>query len=127
MAQLHVAIILDSGDRIGPGKIAMLESIKATGSIAAAAREMGIDYKRAWMMIESINQAFKVPAVERVMGGSGGGGAKLTPLGDQILEVYKSLEAQTLHIGHAELSALEKKALKLKRKFNRKDARALQE
>jgi molybdate transport system regulatory protein len=69
-----------SGARIGPGKAALLESVRSSGSISAAARAMGMDYKRAWLLVDSLNRAFDTPVVERVTGGSGGGGAILTRL-----------------------------------------------
>jgi molybdate transport system regulatory protein len=56
MAHLQITLVLDSGARIGPGKAALLESIRSTGSIAAAARAMEMDYKRAWLLIDSLNQ-----------------------------------------------------------------------
>lgn len=114
MARLRVTLMLESGDRIGPGKIALLESIQSTGSIAAAARAMDMDYKRAWVLIDSLNQAFKSPCVERVMGGAGGGGAKLTALGLEILKLYRSVEGQIDAIGIEDLQALEKRASKIK-------------
>jgi Bacterial regulatory helix-turn-helix protein, lysR family len=58
MAKVKLSIVLDSGARIGPGKARLLESIRDTGSISAAAREMEMSYKRAWLLVESINQAF---------------------------------------------------------------------
>jgi molybdate transport system regulatory protein len=58
MAQIRLSILFQSGARIGPGKIALLESIRDTGSISAAARDMGMSYKRAWLLLDTINQAF---------------------------------------------------------------------
>src|SRR6266446_2038811 len=58
MARLRVSIVFESGARIGPGKAKLLESIRDTGSISAAAREMGMSYKRAWLLLDSMNQAF---------------------------------------------------------------------
>ena len=63
MAQLRVSIVFESGSRIGPGKAKLLESIRDTGSISAAARDMGMSYKRAWVLLNSINQAFNEPVV----------------------------------------------------------------
>jgi molybdate transport system regulatory protein len=79
MARLRVSIVFESGARIGPGKVKLLESIRDTGSISAAAREMGMSYKRAWLLLDSMNQAFTEPVVTAAPGGSGGGGATLTP------------------------------------------------
>jgi molybdate transport system regulatory protein len=63
MARVRVSIVFESGARIGPGKAKLLESIRNTGSISAAAREMGMSYKRAWLLLDSINQAFTEPVV----------------------------------------------------------------
>lgn len=76
---------------------------------------MDMDYKRAWLLIDSLNQSFKTPCVEPVMGGAGGGGATLTPLGEEILARYRKLEIATRKIALADLAALEKQATKEKR------------
>lgn len=107
MAHIKITLVLGSGSRIGPGKAALLESIAATGSIAAAAREMRMDYKRAWLLIDSLNTAFAAPAVERVAGGSGGGGAVLTPLGHDLVARYRRLEAAAAALAAEDLRALE--------------------
>jgi molybdate transport system regulatory protein len=91
MARLRVSIVFDSGSRIGPGKGKLLESIRDTGSISAAAREMGMSYKRAWLLLDSINQAFTEPVVTAAPGGAGGGGARLTPFGAEVLERYNRI------------------------------------
>jgi len=110
MAQLRITLVLNSGSRIGPGKAALLESIQSTGSISAAARAMGMDYKRAWMLIDSLNRAFKSPAVERATGGLGGGGAALTELGSDLLARYRRLEAEAAKLAATDLRALERRA-----------------
>src|SRR5271169_4878672 len=61
MARLRVSIVFESGARIGPGKVKLLENIRDTGSISATARDMGMSYKRAWLLLDSINQAFTEP------------------------------------------------------------------
>jgi len=110
MAHIKVTLVLNSGSRIGPGKAALLENIQSTGSISAAARAMGMDYKRAWLLIDSVNQAFALPAVERTTGGTGGGGAILTPLGSDLLARYRRLEAEAIKFAAADLDALERRA-----------------
>jgi len=65
------ALSFESGARIGPGKAALLESIRDTGSISAAARDMGMSYKRAWVLLDSINQAFTEPVVNAAPGVQG--------------------------------------------------------
>lgn len=110
MAKLKLTIDLDSGARIGPGKIALLDSVKSTGSISAAARATGMDYKRAWTLIDSLNRAFTTPSVSRTTGGARGGGAVLTPFGEALLAKYRALEAATAALGSDALAELERHA-----------------
>jgi molybdate transport system regulatory protein len=110
MARLQLTLVLASGARIGPGKAALLKSVRETGSISAAARAMDMDYKRAWLLIDSLNRAFNSPVVERNAGGVGGGGAILTPLGHEVLERYGRLEVAAQALAKADLKALERKA-----------------
>ncbi|MFY9641700.1 MAG: LysR family transcriptional regulator [Rhodomicrobium sp.] len=110
MARLKLTLLLDSGARIGPGKAALLESVRATGSISAAARSMGMDYKRAWLLIGSLNSAFLTPVVERTTGGAGGGGAALTAFGEDLLKRYRRLEAQAAKFAADDLEMLEREA-----------------
>jgi molybdate transport system regulatory protein len=91
MARLKVSIVSESGARIGPGKAKLLESIRDTGSISAAARDMGMSYKRAWLLLDSMNQAFTDPVVTAAPGGAGGGGASLTAFGAEVLERYRRI------------------------------------
>jgi molybdate transport system regulatory protein len=72
---------------------------------------MGMDYKRAWMLIESLNRAFDEPLVSRTTGGTGGGGATLTPFGADVLERYRRLEQTAAKLGGADLKVLERHAL----------------
>ncbi|BCB27356.1 ModE family transcriptional regulator [Sulfurimicrobium lacus] len=78
---------------VGPGKIDLLRAVAETGSISAAARALGIPYKRAWLLIDTMNQGFVQPVVERSVGGKGGGSARLTPLGDALLRHYDTIES----------------------------------
>jgi molybdate transport system regulatory protein len=106
MAKLRVSIVFESGARIGPGKIALLESIRDTGSISAAAREMGMSYKRAWVLLDSINRAFTEPMVTASPGGAGGGGATLTPFGAEVLERYNRIADRAVTKALDDLAAL---------------------
>jgi molybdate transport system regulatory protein len=110
MAQVRISIVFESGARIGPGKARLLESIRDTGSISAAAREMGMSYKRAWLLLDSINQAFTEPVVTAATGGSGGGGATLTPFGAEILERYRRVQDQANRNATDDLAALTRRA-----------------
>jgi molybdate transport system regulatory protein len=111
MAHLKITLVLASGARIGPGKAALLESVQATGSISAAARAMGMDYKRAWLLVDSLNRAFDIPVVQRAIGGAGGGGATLTPFGADLLARYRRLEAAAAATAADDLEAMERHAL----------------
>jgi molybdate transport system regulatory protein len=106
MARLKVTIVFDSGARIGPGKAMLLESIRATGSISAAAREMRMSYKRAWLLLDSMNQAFTRPVVAAAPGGAGGGGAVLTAFGAEVLERYRRILERATATATDDLTAL---------------------
>ena len=96
MAGTHLSIRIDlpSGNRIGPGKIALLEAIRSTGSISAAARSIGMSYRRAWLLVEEINQTLREPAVTAETGGARGGGAVVTPVGEKVVGLYRAIESQ---------------------------------
>jgi molybdate transport system regulatory protein len=91
---------------MGPGRADLLELIQTTGSIAAAGREMGMSYKRAWALVETMNGLFRAPVVEAMKGGAGGGGARLTETGLQVLNAYRGLEAAAARAGAAFLTEL---------------------
>ena len=103
---LSIRIRFGGADMIGPGKAALLDRIGATGSIAAAARDMGMSYKRAWMLIETLNAMFDLPLVETARGGPGKGGAQLTDRGRAVLEEYRRVEAVSLAGAEAGLDRL---------------------
>jgi molybdate transport system regulatory protein len=105
-ARLSIRLDLTSGDRIGPGKIALLEAIGETGSISAAARRLGMSYRRAWLLVEEVNDALRRPAVSAATGGRHGGGAVLTPVGEQVVEHYRAIEGLARSSARAEFRAL---------------------
>ena len=107
MARLKLTVVLVSGARIGPGKAKLLEGIRDSGSISAAAREMDMSYKRAWLLLDSINQAFEMPAVVAATGGQRDGGARLTDFGRELLERYRRIEAKVTDEFAEDLRALE--------------------
>lgn len=82
---------------IGPGKADLLEHIVQTGSISAAARRMGMSYRRAWLLVDTMNQCFKSPLVETATGGKGGGGARISDLGREVLRRYREMEDKAAH------------------------------
>ena len=110
MARLKVSIVFESGARIGPGKAALLKSIRDTGSISAAARDMGMSYKRAWLLLDSMNQAFTEPVVTAAPGGAGGGGASLTAFGAEVLERYRGIHERAAATAADDVAALARHA-----------------
>lgn len=94
MTRPRIRLLIGDAVALGPGKARLLEAIGDTGSIAAAARSMGMSYGRAWQLVQAMNGDFRAPLVERATGGRGGGGAMLTDLGHEALERYRAMEAQ---------------------------------
>jgi molybdate transport system regulatory protein len=91
--RLSIRLDLSTGDRVGPGKIALLEAIRKAGSISAAARQLGMSYRRAWLLVEEINASLQEPAVISAVGGRKGGGAQVTPNGERVIEIYRAIES----------------------------------
>jgi molybdate transport system regulatory protein len=110
VARLSIRIDLEPGGRIGPGKIALLEQVAATGSISAAARAMRMSYRRAWLLVEALNGLFREPVVATQTGGSHGGGASLTPFGRELVAAYRAVEREAHELAAARLAALESAA-----------------
>ncbi|MFN4003762.1 MAG: winged helix-turn-helix domain-containing protein [Hylemonella sp.] len=79
---------------IGPGKADVLQCIAETGSIAEAGRRLGMSYQTVWSLVRSMNRDFVGPLVSKQRGGAAGGGAALTPLGEQVLALYRDIEAR---------------------------------
>jgi len=99
---------ISKGDNIavGPGKIDLLEAIGTTGSITAAARALGMSYRRAWLLVDTMNRCFKHAVVEAEAGGKRGGGTQLTALGAEVVRRYRRIEAAAAKAGKADLAAL---------------------
>jgi molybdate transport system regulatory protein len=105
-AALTIRVDFGAFGYIGPGKIKLMELISKHGSISAAGKEMGMSYRRAWMLVDEINQIFKQPLVEKQMGGSGGGGARLSVLGRDVVSRYRAIEGAAAMATAADLRAL---------------------
>lgn len=90
--QVRLRIDFISGVSLGPGKIALLERIAAVGSLSQAARDLGLSYRRGWVLLNDINDAFGAPVVVTATGGAHGGGASLTPLGEDLIARYRAVE-----------------------------------
>jgi molybdate transport system regulatory protein len=103
---LRLRITLTPGTLLGPGKADLLEGIRETGSIAAAARRMGMSYKRAWYLIDTMNSYFREPVVFSNKGGKTGGGAQLTTTGRAVLDRYRRLETKARRVVARDLATL---------------------
>jgi molybdate transport system regulatory protein len=88
----HLRVTLGETAYVGPGRADLLEGIAATGSIAEAAKTMGMSYKRAWDLVRTLNEGFGAPLVETSRGGAGQGGAHLTALGAEVLARYRDMQ-----------------------------------
>lgn len=95
-AHPQLRILLGAATAIGPGKADLLEAIVSEGSISGAAKRMGMSYRRAWLLVETMNACFAGPLVAAARGGSGGGGARLTELGGEVLHRYRDLEGKAM-------------------------------
>lgn len=87
--RLWIKIDLGEGRQIGPGKIALLKAIAEERSIAGAARRLSMSYRRAWLLVDELNGDLAAPVVETRIGGRGG--ARLTPLGEVLVEEFESV------------------------------------
>ena len=106
VVQFRIRIYRDESIALGPGKVRLLEAITASGSISAAARELGMSYRRAWQLVEEMNRALVAPAVVTATGGANGGGAALTPTGQVLVTTYRAMEASARQAAAAEIETL---------------------
>jgi molybdate transport system regulatory protein len=106
MARLTLRIDFDQRRAIGPGKVKLLELIDKHGSISAAGRQMGMSYRRAWVLVDNLNRCFRAPVVASQAGGQHGGGASLTEFGHAVVEHYRAVESASQSAGAAHLEAL---------------------
>jgi molybdate transport system regulatory protein len=92
---------------IGPGKAELVERIAAMGSISAAARAMGMSYRRAWQLVEAMNRACREPVVITAIGGKRGGGAEVTPFGRKLVRLFRTMEGKASAAISADLKRFE--------------------
>lgn len=90
--KLHARLMSGQDIILGPGKADLLDAILSEGSISAAAKSMGLSYRRAWLMVDTMNKGFREPLVAASQGGRRGGGASVTPFGQTILADYRALQ-----------------------------------
>ena len=96
MNALKIRLRIDFGEHsaVGPGKIALLERMRDTGSLSQAARELKMSYRRAWLLLESLNTSFRDPVIVTSVGGKGGGGSAITELGIALIAAYRAFEQE---------------------------------
>jgi molybdate transport system regulatory protein len=91
---------------LGPGKVALLEAIRDTGSISGAGRKLRMSYRRAWLLVDAMNRAFVEPVIETSTGGREGGGTVLTAVGEEIIRRYRRIEALATKVSSKEILAI---------------------
>lgn len=108
-SNLHPVLRVDfpHAERLGRGKIELLEHIRETGSISAAGRAMDMSYRRAWLLVSALNGMFKQDAVESQRGGKQGGGAAVTPFGEELIRQFRAMEKKAQAALAQELTWLE--------------------
>lgn len=104
--QFRIRLYRDGGIAIGPGRITLLEAIDQTGSISAAARQLKMSYRRAWLLVNDTNNALKQPAVASSEGGASGGGSRLTETGRALIQHYRKVESVAAQAAQADIKAL---------------------
>ncbi len=102
--ELKIRLDLPNRGQIGPGKIELLRQIRAHQSIAAAARDMSMSYRRAWLLVQELNMLFSRPLVAKWLGGKSRGGATLTPAGEHLVSAYETLVKQATETNRALLA-----------------------
>lgn len=104
--QLRLRVTVGDTIAVGPGKVALLEAIRDTGSISAAAKALGMSYRRAWVLLKDLNDAMSSPAVASAQGGEQGGGSTLTPEGEAVIRLYRAIELKTMRTNAPQIEAL---------------------
>lgn len=107
VSRVRLRVDFDNAGQLGPGKVRLMELIAETGSISAAGRAMDMSYRRAWLLVDSLNRCFKQPLVLTQLGGSGGGGALLSEFGQQVVASYRAMERDATAAVAAQLTLLE--------------------
>lgn len=108
MPNQHLKLRIAVGNSIamGPGKADLLDAIEACGSISAAAKKMGMSYRRAWEMVSMMNSCFDQPLVSTSLGGQQGGGAHVTAFGFTVLNQYREIIRITNQAAQAEINQI---------------------
>ncbi len=109
MQYVRFRVDLGPGCSIGPGKIELLEAIARTGSIRQAARAMRMSYRRAWLLVDSLNQSFRERSTSASVGGVGGGGVELTSFGEDLVRRYRKAAKRIDMLAMSEFATIARK------------------
>jgi molybdate transport system regulatory protein len=109
---------------LGPGKIRLLEAIRDSGSLSQGARNIGMSYRRAWLLVESVKQSFREPVTVASTGGKDGGGMLITEFGDALIKNYRELERDFETLAARRLQAIIAKAIPHSKRDSRVSVRA---
>lgn len=112
MVRLTIRIDFDDGSALGPGKVRLLELIAEKGSIRKAAAGMKMSYRKAWLLLQALEETFGQPLVKTATGGAKGGGASLTTLGKTVVTRYREIGREALRGGAKPLSYLSNRAMR---------------
>lgn len=113
---VRLRLLLDQDIALGPGKADLLEAIQRAGSISAAAKALEMSYRRAWLLVETMNSCFDLPLVKSAKGGSGGGGAEVTPEGLALLQAFRRMEREVTQVVETHLPLFAQQARKPRRR-----------
>jgi molybdate transport system regulatory protein len=91
---------------VGPGKIDLLEAIRESGSLSQAARDLGMSYRRAWLLVDSLKSSFREPVTLASKGGKGGGGVALTRFGERLISSYRAIETDIAEVAARRLQKI---------------------
>ncbi|WP_239482876.1 LysR family transcriptional regulator [Paraburkholderia sp. C35] len=104
--RFRLRILVGDTVAIGPGKMALLEAIQENGSISAAARSLGMSYRRAWVLLDELNSLLREPATSASTGGATGGGCQLTDVGEALVRLYRQINLEASQACAVHLAAL---------------------
>ena len=104
--RLNLRLTFPGGVPLSHGKAELMELIRETGSIRQAAAKMDMSYRRAWLLVDELNHMFREPAIETKQGGRSGGGAALSPFGEELLRRFRTMEMRTMKALAADLDWL---------------------
>lgn len=102
--KIQARLMLDDEIAFGPGKADLLDAIAETGSISAAGKQLGMSYRRTWLLVDTMNRCFQQPLVETATGGAQGGGTRLTDFGLEVLQHYRRLQHEIQQLSEQHFS-----------------------